>query len=115
MMILLTILCSEWLIDEIISALVVMTASNYCEYLLYYVHWTYNTWKVIRKVTKLCQYVYVDECIWIYMCAYIYMYRWGGDYVSALITDVVIVNNDHDNTITLIVVITVVDIDDGTI
>ena len=49
------------------------------------------------------------------MCAYIYMYRWGGYDVSSLITDVVIVNNDHDYTITLIVVITVVDIDDDTI
>jgi hypothetical protein len=60
-------------------------------------------------------YMWMNECICIYMCAYIYMYRWGGDDVSTLITDVVIVNNDHDNTITLIVVITVVDIDDGTI
>ena len=49
------------------------------------------------------------------MCAYIYMQRCGGDDVSMLITDVVIVNNDHDNTITLIVVITIVDIDDVTI
>ena len=57
----------------------------------------------------------MNECICIYICAYICMYRWGGDDVSALITDVVIVNNDHDNTITLIVVITVVDINDGTI
>ncbi len=52
---------------------------------------------------------------YVYICAYICMYRWGGDDVSMLITDVVIVNNDHDNTITLIVVITIVDINDVTI
>jgi len=60
-------------------------------------------------------YMWMNAYVYIYMCAYIYMYRWGGDYVSMHITAVVIVNNDHDNTITLIVVITIVDINDGTI